>query len=73
MAAKTENDYIDAVELCMGGATILIGGDNLPPNTRECGDRGGTKIIGDSALYTYFRFQCLQTEYSSGIDIYMNI
>ena len=36
----------------MGGATIVIGGDNVPPNTHECGGQGVTKIIGDSALYT---------------------
>jgi len=36
----------------MGGATIVIGGDNVSPNTHECGGQGGTKIIGDSLLYT---------------------
>ena len=36
----------------MGGATIVIGGDNVPPNTHECGGQWGTKIIGDSVLYT---------------------
>jgi len=35
----------------MGGATIVIGGDNVPPILMSAGDRG-YKIIGDSALYT---------------------
>jgi len=26
----------------MGAATIVIGGDNVPPNTHECGVQGGT-------------------------------
>jgi len=29
--------YVAAI---MGGATIAIGGDNVPPNTHECGGRG---------------------------------
>jgi len=36
----------------MGGGTIVIGWDNVPPNTHDCGGQGGTKIIGDLALYT---------------------
>ena len=39
-------------QACMGGATIVIGGYNVPPNTHECGGQGGTKIIGDSVPYT---------------------
>jgi len=36
----------------MGVATIVIGGDNVPPILMSAGNRGGTKIICDSALYT---------------------
>ena len=36
----------------MGGATIVIGGDNVPPNSHGCGGQRGTKIIGDLVLYT---------------------
>ena len=40
---------------CKGGATIVIGGgDNVPPNTHECGGQGGgTKLLGDPILHMH--------------------
>ena len=36
-----------------GGTTIVIGGDNVPPNTHECGGQGGTKLLGDPILHMH--------------------
>jgi len=39
------------IALARGGATIVIGGDNVPlPTLMSAGD-GGTKLFGDPILY----------------------